>query len=151
MPTFDLNSGRLDAKRIDGGVWWAIHLNADRTFGGRPLRGDPGEEPALLVRPADIEWERALDTARKPYRTEIREHRLSPADERKIMAEAIARALWRGCKNITVGKEPLVWSEAAAARMLADKEWWSLADFILAAAQSRAALVADEEAKASGN
>lgn len=151
MPTFDLNTGRCDPQKIADGVWWKLHLNPDRTFGGEPLRGAPGDEPALLIRPADVDFLRAREAAEKPLRAEKPTGRLSAADERVVLAEAVAEALWRGAANITVGGEPLTWSKAKAAQMLAQPDWWNLTDFILLAAQSRAAVAAEEEAKASGN
>jgi len=147
----DLNSARYDAARIERGVWWAIHVTADRRFGGKALRGDPGDEPALLIRPADVEWERACDAARAPYLRDVRLKELSPADNRKVLAKAMAKALWRGANKIAVGGKEFEWSEAAAEKMLAEPEWWALQDFIWYAAQDRAALAAEEEAKASGN
>lgn len=150
MP-FDLNTGRCDPKKIADGVWWKIHLNPDRTFGGEPLKGEPGAEPSLLIRPADVEFLRAREAAERPFRLEKAAGKLSAADERQILAETIGKALWRGAANITVGGVPFEWSEGRAASMLSLPDWWNLADFVLAAAHSRQALIAEEEAEASGN
>jgi hypothetical protein len=150
MP-LELNGSLCDERKIASGVWWEIHINPDGTFGGKPMPGDPGDQPALLIRPRDEQWDRAIEDARRPHLIEIRDRRLDPQKEREMTARAIAVALWRGAQNVTVGGSPFVWSEDRAARMLAERRWWNLADFILAVSMDRAALAADEERKASGN
>jgi hypothetical protein len=50
-----------------------------------------------------------------------------------------------------VGGQPLVYRVAEAAQMLARPEWTNLLECILRIAQDRAALLADEEARAAGN
>lgn len=147
----DLTSCKLDAGKLSGGVWWIISRNPDGTLSGVPAKGGPGDEAALLIRPAGVEFERALETARRPFLVEIRDKRLSAADERQILAQAVSQALWAGAQNITVQGQPLVWSVAVGERMLADPTWANLLDFILVTARDRAALLADEEARAAGN
>ena len=147
----DLNSCKMDAGKLAGGVWWTIGRNPDGTLTGVPAKHSPGDEPALLIRPAGVEFERALEAARRPFLVDIRDKRLSAADERQILAQAVAQALWAGVQNVTVGGQPLVWSTATAERMLADPTWANLLDFILVVARDRAALLADEEARAAGN
>lgn len=147
----DLFSCKLDAGKLSGGVWWTLTRQPDGTLTGVPAKGGPGDEPALLIRPAGVEFERALEAARRPFLVEIRDKRLSAADERQILAQAVAQALWAGVQNITVSGQPLVWSTATAERMLADPCWANLLDFILTVARDRAALLADEEARAAGN
>ena len=147
----ELNSIKLDPRKITGGVWWALERLPDGTLGGRALRGEPGDEPALCVKPAGVEFDRALEAARRPYLVEIRDRRLPPETERKILAEAVAEALWVGAQNLTVGGEPLSYNKERGQRMLAEPSWWNLCDFILAVSRDRAAVLADEEAKAAGN
>ncbi len=150
MP-LDLNASLCDERKIASGVWWEIRINPDGTFGGTPLPGEPGDKPALLIRPRDEQWDRALEDLRRPHLVELRDRRLAPEKERELTASAIARALWRGAANVTVGGSAFAWSEDKAARMLAERRWWNLADFILAVSTDRAALAADEERRASGN
>lgn len=150
MP-LELNASLVDERKIQDGVWWKVHVNPDGTFGGTPLPGAPGDEAALLIRPRDEQWDRAIEDLRRPHLIEIRDRRLAPEKDRELTAAAIARALWRGAANVTVGGALLVWSEDRAARMLAEKKWWNLADFVLQVSLDRAALAVQEEAKASGN
>lgn len=147
----DLNSIKLDARKLTGGVWWAVERLPDGKLGGHALRGDPGDRPALLIRPVGVDFERALEAARRPYLIEIRERRLPPEIDRQIVAEAIAEALWIGAQGLTVHGEPFSFDRVKAAKMLADPAWLSLSDFILSVAGDRAAALADEEAKALGN
>lgn len=150
MP-LDLNELACSEKKIAEGVWWEIHVNPDGTVGGRALPGDAGDKPALLILPRDERWDRAVEECQRPHRIELRDRRLEVAKEREITAMAVARSLWKGAANLTVGGAAFVWSEDRAARMLAERRWWNLLDFILAASTDRAALAADEERKASGN
>lgn len=150
MP-LELNRAKLDADRVDGGVWWKIDLLPDGRFVGVPLREKPESEPAVLVRPQGIEWDRALAEAQRPHLPEIRDRKLSTEDERRIVGQAAAKALWRGAVNLTVGGKPLEWSEEVAAKMLGSVEWLGLCEFIVEAARDRAALLAREEEKAAGN
>ena len=109
------------------------------------------EKSYQLVRdPARAET-RALEEARRPFLLEIRDKRITPADERKILAQAVAQTLWRGVQNITVGGQPLVFRVAEAAQMLAQPAWLNLLEFIIRTATDRAALLADEETRAAGN
>lgn len=147
----DLAPVKIDARRVERGVWWAIQLGADGRLIGSPLPGEPGDEPALLIRPMDNEWDRAMEVAQAPFRVELREKKLTDEQERRIVAEAIAKALWRGCANITAGGKPVEWSEASAARMMADVAWLNVREFILSVSRDRAALLEQEEAKAAGN
>lgn len=147
----DLNTCKLDEAKLAGGVWWALSRNPDGTLSGVPVRGQPGDVPAVLIRPAGVEFERALEEARRPFLLDIRDKRLSAADERQILAQATAKALWVGCHNLTVGGQPLAYRVADAARMLADPAWTNLLDFILVTARDKASLLADEEARAAGN
>lgn len=153
MPLFELSAGKLDAKRITEGIWWSIRRDPVLGFDGERLVCKPTETPAVLVRPIGdgIEWQRALEDAQRPYRVEIREGRLSPELQRKTVAEAMARVLWRDCVNLTQGGAPFVWTEADAAKLLAAPEWLQFHEFIFRKASDRAALHAEEEAKASGN
>lgn len=158
MP-LELNEGRLDAKKIEDGVWWSLRLEQGPDgvyFDGDPLPCQPPtEQPAVLIRYVGdgIEFDRALDDARRPYRAEMREKdgRLSPENERKTVAEATARVLWRGCQGLTIGGQLWKWSEPEAAKLLALREWWKLSDFISRKARVRSVLEIHEEAKASGN
>jgi hypothetical protein len=147
----ELNHAKLDVAKVANGVWWAIHVNADGTIGGEALRGAPGDKPALLIRPMGVEWERALDEARRPHLNDIRNKTLAPEVDREIVAKAAANSLWLDVANITIGGEPLKLSKERAATMLASPAWWNLCDFILAVSRDRQSLVAQEEEKAAGN
>lgn len=154
MPLFDLSAGKLDAKRIADGIWWSIRRDPVLGFDGDRLPGKPTEEvPAVLIRPIGdaIEWQRALEEAQRPYRVEIREGRLSPDLQRKTVAEAMARVLWRDCVNLTRDGQPFTWTEQDAAKLLAAPEWLQFHEFIYRKASDRAALHQDEEVRASGN
>jgi hypothetical protein len=147
----DLNTCKLDAGKLSGGVWWLLSRQPDGTLSAVASRGEHEDRPAVLVCPIGVEYERALEEARRPYLLEIRDRRLLPADERAILAQAVAQTLWKGARNLTVGGQPLVYRVAEAAQMLAKPEWTNLLECILRIAQDRAALLADEEARAAGN
>lgn len=150
MP-LELNRAKLDDALVGGGVWWKIDLLPDGRFVGVPLRAKPESDPAVLVMPQGIEWDRAVAEAQRPHLPEIRDRKLSVDDERRIIGQVAAKALWRGAVNITVGGAPLEWSEATAAKMLTSVAWWNLCEFIIEASRDRAALLAREEEKAAGN
>lgn len=147
----DLNSIKLDARKLTGGVWWAVERLPDGKLGGYALRGDPGDKPALLIRPFGVEFQRAMDAAQRPYLIEIRDRRLSPEIELQIAAEVMAETVWIGAQGLKVQGEPFVYDKAKAAKMLADPTWVSLRELIQTLAQDRSAALADEEAKALGN
>lgn len=147
----DLATVKLDAAKVTGGVWWALERLADGTLTGKALRGLPGDEPALLIRPVGVEYARAREAAERPFRVEMRDKKLTPEDERRIFAESIAEALWLDAHNITMQGKPWKFDKAEAAKMLADVAWENVRYFIWSAANERAALLASEESKAAGN
>ncbi len=151
MPILNLNSARVDTKKVENGVWWKIYVTESGLIGGEVLKTEPIDEPSLLIRPRGLEWERAYEDSQRPYLLDIRNKKLSPEIERKIIAEAVAKSLWIGAKNISLGKEEFVWSEDRAVKMLADIQWVNLLDFIVWASNNRGALLKDEEEKAAGN
>lgn len=151
MPTIDFDDFAVDPHKVRDGVWWEIHRNPDGTYGGKALPGGPGEGPALLIRPQGVEWERALDAARRPHLFNMRDKRVPTDIEVQILAEAMAAALWRGAANITLGGASFEWREDRAAKMLAEVRHENLRAFILGVSQDRAALAAQEEEKAAGN
>lgn len=147
----DLNCIKLSSKKLTDGVWWELERLADGTLGGRPMPGEPGETPALLIRPAGVEFERALENARRPHLIELREKRLSADVERAVLAHALAETVWAGSHRVTINGSELVWSKDVARNMLQDPQWGYLLDMILVCSRDRAAALAAEEEKAAGN
>ena len=96
-------------------------------------------------------YERAIDEARKPFLHEIRDGKASDATLRTIQAHALAKAALRGWQGLTMGGEAIAYSEAKALELLADPAWTWMHEFVMRAAQFRAASLATEEAKAAGN
>jgi hypothetical protein len=146
----DLLGIKVDPAKVAGGVWWSIWREPDNRIGGKSV-DDPGEGPALLIVPALTAYERALDDARRPHLYEIREGKVSDAVLRKIQGEALGRAVLRGWRGLVVGGQPLPWSEDKAVELMTDDAWLSLREFVQSAANWRAALAAQEVAKAAGN
>jgi hypothetical protein len=148
----DLHAIKADPAKLLHGSWWKVWPSPASVIDGEPVKERPPEtEAAFLIVPIGVAYERALDEARKPHLDEIRDRKASDATLRQIQAQALAKVALRGWQGLTMGGEPIAYGEAKAAELLADPAWTWLHDFVLRAAQFRAATLAAEEAKAAGN
>jgi hypothetical protein len=148
----ELNSILLDEQKLERGVWWSVHRNADGSLGGEPLPGKPEPDaPALLIVTMGLAYERAHDKAREPFLAKLREGLLTDAERMQINATALASAVLRGWQKLTLGGEPIEWSEEKAVELMARPVWASLTDYVMSAGRWRAAAAAREEEKAAGN
>lgn len=148
---FDLSSVKLDPVKLERGTWWEVFRTADGRIDGTYVETPDPDKPAMLIVPAGIAYERALDEAQEPYLSAIRDGKLSDVDRLKIQGQALSRSVLRGWQNISMRGEPIVWTEDKAAELLCDAAWQSLHDFVIGAARIRAAAAAREEDAAAGN
>lgn len=146
----DLATVKLDPAKLERGSWWAIHRNADGSIGGEPVDA-PGERPALLIVPAGLSYERALEEAREPFLQAIRDKKLSDADRLRIQGAAMAKAVLRGWQGLSLRGQDLPYSEDKAAELLCSAAWLAVHDFVFWAATVKAAAAAKEEEAAAGN
>ena len=148
----DLHAIKADPLRLQSGSWWRVWPSPGSVIDGEPVRERPADtEAAFLIVPLGTAYERAIDEARKPHLHEIRDGKADDATLRKIQAHALAKAALRGWQGLTMGGEAIAYSEAKALELLADPAWTWLHEFVMRAAQFRAASLATEEAKAAGN
>lgn len=146
----DLDGVRMDPTKLRNGNWWAIWKELDLSISGKPMSG-PNDGPCVLVVPQGLAWERALDAAREPFLERIREGKLTEEESRTIQGKALAKAVFRDCRNLSIRGEPIVWSEEKAIELMTDPQWLSLQEFVLVASRHRAASAAREEAAAAKN
>lgn len=146
----ELESIKLDPLKLERGSWWAIRRQADGSIAGEP--GDFQDKvPALLIVPVGLAYERALEAAREPHLEAIRAGKLSDDARREIHAQALAAAVLRGWCGLTLGGQPLEWTEDKARELLANVAWRPFYDFVSWASGVLAAAAAREEEAAAGN
>ena len=152
MSAFDLASVEADPKLLRDGVWFEIWREPDTTIGGRALRDGPlPDKPCVLIVPLGFAYQRALEEAREPYLERLRARAATDADMDAMQGQALAKAVFRGMVNLSVGDEVLAWTEAKAAELMTDPKWIRLREFVQAAAMLKAVTAAREEAQASKN
>lgn len=152
----DLSAVKLDTRKLDAGSWWAITIDKSTgDIGGNPLPGEPGDTPALLIVPAGIGFDRALDEERESFLQQLRDDKLPDARREEIVAgiqgRALARKVLRGWANLTFGGEAKEWTEEMAAELLSKRDWKTLREFLIRASNVRAAAAVKEESQALGN
>lgn len=146
----DLLSIKVDPAKVSGGVWWEIWREGDGRITGKVV-AEPADRPCVLVAPALVAYERAMDAARAPHLSTIRDGKATDATLRAIHGEALGKAVLKDWRNLTVGGQPLPYSEAKAVELMTEEAWLSLREFVVDASRYRAALAAEEVAKAAGN
>lgn len=146
----DLLSIKVDPAKVVGGVWWEIWRTEDGRITGKSIAA-PADRPCVLIVPALLAYDRALDAARAPHLHTIREGKADDATLRAIQGEALGKAVLRDWRNLTFGGEPLPFSEAKAVELMTEEAWLSFREFVIDASRYRAALAAQEVAKAAGN
>lgn len=148
----ELHAIKADPIRLLNGSWWKVWPSAVSVIDGQAVRERPPEsEAAMLIVPIGTAYERAIEDARKPYIDEIRERKASDETLRKIQSVAMARSVLMGWQALTMGGELVPYSEAKAIELLSDPAWSWMHDFVLRAAQYRAATLEHHEARDSGN
>lgn len=147
---FDLGTIEADPKKLADGVWHEIWREPDTSIDGKVV-AEPTDGPCVLIVPYGIAYERVMEEEQRPYLERIRERKLTDDDRRKILGRVLARAVFRGCVNITVSGEALKWTEEKAAELMADDRWIRLREFVIRKAGDRKASAAREEAQALGN
>lgn len=148
----DLHAIKADPAKLLNGSWWRVWPSPGSVIDGEPVKErPPATDAAFLIVPIGVAYERAIDEARKPHLHEIRDGKADDATLRQIQAQALAKAALRGWQGLTMGGEAIAYSEAKALELLASPEWTWLHEFVMRAAQYRAATLATEEARASGN
>jgi hypothetical protein len=148
----DLHAIKADPAKLLTGSWWRVWPSPGSVIDGEPVKVRPPDtDAAFLIVPIGLAYERAIDEARKPHLHEIRDGKADDATLRQIQAQALAKAALRGWQGLTMGGEAIPYSEAKALDLLTDPAWTWLHEFVLRAAQFRAATLATEEAKAAGN
>lgn len=148
---FDLGTIEVDPIKLRDGVWFEIWRNQDATIGGRPV-AEPGDEKAcVLVVPYGLAFDRVRDEERRPFFEKLNAGTVTDEEARAIHGRALARAVFRGLRNLSINGVQVVWSEAKAVELMTDLRWKHLREFVEAAAANRAATAAREEAQAKGN
>lgn len=147
----DLSTVKLDVAKLERGCWWEVHRADDGSIAGKVVDEPSADATALLIVPAGLAYERALDEAREPFLDKIRDKSIDDDTRRKIMGEALGKAVLRGWRNLTMHGKPLEWSEQQAIELLSGLAWSSFYEFVQWAASVRAAAAAKEEAAAAGN
>jgi hypothetical protein len=147
---FDLGTVEADPRKLREGVWHEIWREPDSSIGGRPVVAAT-DGPCVLIVPYGLAYERALDEERRPFLERLRERKASDEDLRQIQGRALARTVFRGCVNISIGGEVVAWSEAKAVELMTDERWIRLREFVAMTAGNRAAAAAREEETAKGN
>jgi hypothetical protein len=147
----DLGTVEADPKKLNEGSYFEIWREPDASINGRPISEPQADKAWVLVVPFGIAYERALDDARRPFAERLRTKTVTDDDLRKIQGQALARSTFRGCGNISMRGEAVVWSEAKAVELMTDERWIRLREFVMWAASNRAASAAREEEEAKGN
>lgn len=148
--SFDLGTIAVDPRKLEQGVVWEVHREPDGSIGGRPVPKPTGNA-CLLIVPFGLAYERARDAAQQPFVHLDRAGRMTDDERLQVLATALGKATLRGMWNVVLGGKPVEWTEATGIELLADKKMLSLREFVMRAAGSRAALLADEEEQAAGN
>lgn len=146
---------KLDARKLDAGSWWSIYLDDRGNINGNPLPGEPGDQPALLIVPVGIGYQRALGEEQEPHLTLLRDDNLPDARHDELVSgiegRALARKVLRGWANVSFGAGDEQWTEERASELLSMREWRTLREFVLSASGVRSAAAAQEEEQALGN
>lgn len=153
-----LDDHALDTTKLDEGVWWDFHTK-------EPCRDNKPHDShgCFLIVPvigskfstvvAEM-WLPYAELARKkPSAAETEAHQTAlEAAVATVQAKAIARCILKGWANWEAADgSPLVYSEAKAADILAERRFLALRQFIESAAANNAAALAREEQQAQGN
>ena len=148
--TLDLGSVEADPRKLAEGSWFELWREPDTSLEGKVVAG-PTDGPCVLIVPYGIAYERALDEERRPFLERLRERKATDEDLRTIQGRALARAVFRGCVNLSIGGEGVVWSESKAIELMTDERWIRLRELVTRKAADRAASAAREEEQAKGN
>ena len=149
--TLELRSIAADTRKLNEGAWF--ELTADRTnkvIDGVPVPG-PTDGPCILVVPFGIAYSRAMEEARRPFLERLREKVETNQDAITITGQALARAVFRGCVNLTIDGQAVVWTEQKAVELMTDQQWVWLRECVERKAGERAPYAAREEEQAKGN
>lgn len=150
----DLSQIKVDTDKLDKGAWWVVRMEAGQLLGEQVDKPAP-DKPALLIVPRSYGYERQLERESEPHLSKMRRDDISDADRETLMTKvagiAIAKKILRGWQNISFGGESSEWSEEAAIEALTSRAWKGLADFCLSASGDRQAILAAQEAEATGN
>ena len=148
----DLQSIESDPVKLAKGCYWRVRRENDGTISGSPIDGPDPEVAWLLLVPRGIAFDRALEDEMVPTRAARREGEvLSPEEEWRITGRAHGRATVKGWGNLSIGGEPLPFSEGKAIELMTEPRWRALQDFVRLTHHHLAAAAKKEEAKALGN
>lgn len=147
---FDLRTVAVDPARLTGGSWFEVWREPDGSLEGRVV-DQLADAPAVLIVPYGIAYDRVRDEELRPFAERLRAGKMSDEDVRAINGRVLGRTTFRGCHNLQIGGEPVVWSEAKAIELMTDDRWLRLRELVQRKAADKAASAAREEAQASGN
>lgn len=147
----NINKGRIDPDKVTNGVYWSLVIEADGTFSAKPVSRPPSSVGWLLTVPPGVAYDRALEDARRPYLDKVRSGTQTDDEEAVIIGTALAKGVLRGWGNLTVGTEPLPYSQEKAVEILTSRTWDNFRQLLIAIARDRKGLLLDEEEKAAGN
>ena len=150
----DLSFAKVDLDKLDKGCWWQLRME-DRQIVGEPVETPDEDQPAVLLVPIGMGYDRALKREQEPYLDQLRRDDL-PDDVRdalylKTAGRAAAIKVVRGWQNLSFDGKQIPWSESAAADLLASREWQNLLRFCIDAASHRQAALAKSEAESAKN
>ena len=148
--TLDLKAVEVDPARLTGGSWFEVWREPDGSLDGRVV-DKATEGPCVLIVPYGIAYDRVRDEELRPYAERLRAGKVTDEDIRGINGRVLGRTTFRGCQNLQIGGEPVVWSEAKAIELMTDDRWIRLRELVQRKAADKAAAAAREEAQASGN
>ena len=144
----------LDTAKLKG-IWWS-YATRQPCEGNQP---HASEGCFLIVPHIGSGFDVALQEEQLPYLEMLRksgdseEHAKLVEDMlAKTRARAVARTILRGWANWEMPEgTPLVWSEDQAAKILSDRRWLAIAQFVEQCSLNTAAAQAREEEQAKGN
>jgi hypothetical protein len=147
----DLASIELVPEKLARGCHWKVWRAANGAIEGRVVPG-PVDGPWLLIVPAGIALERALDEERRPFLDRLRAGKqLEDAEARELAGRAHGRATLKGWGGLTANGAEMPFSESKAIELMTDERWKALRDFVLLASGHQAAAARQEEEQAAGN